>query len=274
MQTSINVNAPLPFPTPDERVRLMGAYDSSETRGYLSAHQLTKLAKKMGVTPTSVRRWFSDERMSRGHHTEYTKYPIDTAKGKKKPPAVEVRTQLPLHRGRHTQGSQSGGPPETRWTPKGEGEYEEEDNQDEKISVTWTEGLEQMTMYPFDQEAHEVPVNPHGVGVPEGCLVLGSAGADSQENGGGKSETGHRESCPQVPAQKDEPGKYTSSRDPRRRAVMLASPLTLFGEVAGSGSDTTNISQPTPSASLMEEADALMEEAGWEPRLIIDIESE
>ena len=38
MQRSINVNAPLSFPTPDERVRLMGAYDSSETRGYLSAY--------------------------------------------------------------------------------------------------------------------------------------------------------------------------------------------------------------------------------------------
>ena len=56
MQTSINVNAPLPFPTPDERVRLMGAYDSSETRGYLSAYQYVRLAKKMGVTATSVRR--------------------------------------------------------------------------------------------------------------------------------------------------------------------------------------------------------------------------
>ena len=124
---------------------------------------MAKLAKKMGVAPTSVRRWFSDERMRQGHHTEYTKYPTVTAKGKGKPPAVEVRTQLPLHRGRDTQGSQSVGPSEATWTPKGEGEYKKEENQDEKISVTWTEGLEQMTMYPFDQEAHGVPLNPHGL---------------------------------------------------------------------------------------------------------------
>ena len=170
--------------------------------------------------------------------------------------------------------SQSVGPSEATWTPKGEGEYEEEENQDDMIGVTWTEGIEQMTMYPFDQEAHKVPVNPHGVGVPEDCLFLGSAGADSQENGVGNSETGPRENCARgLARQKGEPGKYTSSRDPRHRNVMLASPSTLFGEGNGSGSDTTNISQPMPSASLMEEADALMEEADWDPRLIIDIES-
>ena len=129
-------------------------------------------------------------------------------------------------------------------------------------------------MYPFDQDAHEVPVNPHGVGLPEGCLVLSSAGVDSQDSGLGNSETGPRENYSCEPArQKGEPSGHTSHRDPRRRMVMLASPSTLFGEGSGSGSDPTNISQPTPSASLMEEADALMEEADWEPQLIIDIES-
>ena len=118
-------------------------------------------------------------------------------------------------------------------------------------------------------------MNPHGVGVPEGCLVLGSAGADSQDSGVGNLETGPRENCVRgLARQKGKPRKYTSSRDPRRRKVMLASPSTLFGEGNGSGSDTTNISQLTPNASLMEETDALMEETDWDPRLIIDIESE
>ena len=67
--------APLPFPTPDESIRLVGAYDSSETRGYLSAYHFARLAKKMGVTVTSIRRWFADERMRQGHYTGYTKYP-------------------------------------------------------------------------------------------------------------------------------------------------------------------------------------------------------
>ena len=49
---------------------------------------------------------------------------------------------------------------------------------------------------------------------------------------------------------------------------MMASPSTLFGEGNGSGLDPANISQPTPSASLPN--DSLMEEADWEPQLIID----
>ena len=138
--------------------------------------------------------------MRQGHHTEYTKYPTHIAKRKGKPPAVEVRTQLPLHRGRRPQVSQSVGPSEATWTPKGEGEYMEEEPQDDKISVTWTEGLEQITMYPFDQDTHKVPVNPNGVGVPEGCLVLSSAGVDSQDSGLGNLETGPRENYSREPA--------------------------------------------------------------------------
>ena len=122
MQRSINADAPFPFPTPDERVRLMGAYDSSETRGYLNAYQYGRLAKRMGVTGTSVRRWFADKRMRQGHHTEYTKYPTDIAKKKGKPPAVEVRTQLPLLRGRRLRALQAAGSSGAAWAPKGEGE--------------------------------------------------------------------------------------------------------------------------------------------------------
>jgi hypothetical protein len=53
---------------------------------------------------------------------------------------------------------------------------------------------------------------------------------------------------------------------------MMASPSTLFGEGNGSGLNPTNISQPTHSTSLPNKS--LMEEANWEPQLIIDIESE
>ena len=52
----------------------------------------------------------------------------------------------------------------------------------------------------------------------------------------------------------------------------MASPSTLFGEGNGLGLDPANISQPTPSTSWAN--DFLMEEAEWEPPLIIDIESE
>ena len=36
------------------------------------------------------------------------------------------------------------------------------------MSVTWTEGLEQLTMYVYDPEAQEVPVNPPGGRSPKG----------------------------------------------------------------------------------------------------------
>ena len=179
MQASINADAPLPFPMPDKRVRLMGAYDSSETRVYLSVYQYARLAKKMGVTGTSVRRWLTDERMRQGHHMEYTKYPTDIAKKKGKPPAVEVRTQLPLRRGRRPRTPQASWSSRAAWSPKEGGEYEEEESQqDEKTSVTWTEGLKQLTMYAYNPETHEVPVNPQGVEAPKGCLILSDAGVD------------------------------------------------------------------------------------------------
>ena len=104
---------------------------------------------------------------------------------------------------------------------------------------------------------------------PKGCLILSDAGADSQDSGLGNPEAEARES---PMASKGEPSKRTNPRDPRRRSVMVASPSTLFGEGNGSGLDPANLSQPTPSASLAN--DFLMEEADWEPQLIIDIESE
>ena len=126
---------------------------------------------------------------------------------------MEVTTQLPLRRGRRPRASQSAGP---FGTPKGEGEYAEEEPQDDKMSVTWTEGLGQLTMYAFDPEAKEVPVNAHGVRVPEGCLILSDTGVDSQDSGLGNTEAGPREHHAQEPVrQKGEPSKQASRRDPR-----------------------------------------------------------
>ena len=221
IQPSINADSPLPFPTPNERIHLLGAYDLSPTRVYLNPYQYTKLAKKMGVTGTAVRKWFSDERMRQGHHTEYTKYPIQK---RGTPAAVEVRTQLPLRRGRQPRAPQTVGTPRTSWTPRTKGEYvQEEAHQEEKMSVTWTEDLEQLTMYAYDPEAQEVPVNPQGVKVPRGCLILSDTGAESQDSGLGNPEQEIKENPIGVPTTpKCEPSKRGSPRDPRRRSVTMA----------------------------------------------------
>ena len=76
----------------------------------------------------------------------------------------------------------------------------EEESQDDKMSVTWTEGLEQLTMYTFDPQSQEVPMNPQGVRAPEGCLILSDAGVDSQDSGLGNPEAGARENPGQEPA--------------------------------------------------------------------------
>ena len=112
----------------------MGAYDSSPTRGYLNLHRYKTLAKKMGLADTAVRKWFSDERMWQGHHTEYTKYPTQK---RGTSPAVEMRTQLPLRRGRQPRAAHTPGKPRTGWAPGTKGEYIKEDtHQEEKMSVT------------------------------------------------------------------------------------------------------------------------------------------
>ena len=146
MQTSINADGPLPLPTPAERICLLGAYDSLPTRGYLNPHRYKTQAKTMGVSDTVVRKWFSDERMRQGHHTEYTKYPTQK---RGIPPAVEVRTQLPPHRGRQPPAAQTPGRPRPGCTQGTKGEYiEEETHQEEKMSVMWTEGLDDSSLGP------------------------------------------------------------------------------------------------------------------------------
>ena len=113
---------------------------------------------------------------------------------------------------------------------------EEESQQDEKTSVTWTEGLEQLTVYAYNPESQEVPVNPQGVKAPKGCLILSNAGVNSQDSGVGNPETEARENPVEEPvASKGEPSKRTNTRDPRRRSVMMASPSTLFGEGSSLG---------------------------------------
>ena len=236
------------------------------TRGYLNPHRYKTQAKKMGVSDTAVRKWFSDERMRQGHHTEYTKYPTQK---RGIPPAV--RTQLPLRRGRQPQAAQTPGRPRAGCTAGTKGEYiEKETHQEEKMSVMWTEGLEQLTLFAFDPEAQEVPVTPQGVKVSGGFLILSDTGTESQDSGLGYPELETKELPIEEPATlKGEPRKRVSPRDPRRRSVTLAPPSTLFGDDSSPGPGSANIAQPTPSTSWA--TDFLMEEVNGEPPLVIDI---
>ena len=192
------------------------------------------------------------------HHTEYTKYPTQK---RGTPSAVEVRTQLPLHRGRQPQIPQTPGRPRTGWTPGTKGEYiKEETHHEEKMSVMWTEGLEQLKIYVYDPEAQEVPVSPKGIKVPGGCLILSYTGAESQDSGLGHPELETKENPIEEPAAlKGEPNKRVSSRDPRCRSVTLAPLSTLFGDYSVLGFGSANKTQPTPSTSWA--TDFLMEEA-------------
>ena len=99
MQVAINANRPLPFPTPAEKICLLGAYNSSGIRGYLNTQQYKSLAKKVQVPASSVRQWLNEKRMRQGHQGDYQKYPSHPKK-RGQPPAVEVKTNLPLPRGR------------------------------------------------------------------------------------------------------------------------------------------------------------------------------
>ena len=47
MQTTINADRPLPFPIPAERIHLLVAYDSLDSRGYLNPHRYKMLAKQI-----------------------------------------------------------------------------------------------------------------------------------------------------------------------------------------------------------------------------------
>ena len=92
--------------------------------------------------------------MRHGHQSDYQKYP---SQRRSKPPAVEVKTQLPLQRGRQPLASQALEGSSAGSTPEPKGEYvEEETPQELKMSVMWTNGLEQLTMYAFDPEAQEI----------------------------------------------------------------------------------------------------------------------
>ena len=72
-------------------------------------------------------------------------------------------------------------------------------------------------MYAYDPEAHEVPVNPQGVEVPRGCLILSDIGVDSQDSGLGNPEPEIKENPIGEPAIfKGEPSKRGNPRDPRR----------------------------------------------------------
>ena len=116
------------------------------------------LAKQMQVSDTAVWKWLTEERMRQGHQSDYQKYP---SQKRWKPPAVEVRTQLPLRRGKPPLASQTMEGSSAGSTPEPKGEYvEEETPQEMKMSVMWTNSLEQLTMYAFNPEAQEITTAP------------------------------------------------------------------------------------------------------------------
>ena len=120
---------------------LRGAYNLSANQGYLAPQHYASLAEKMGVPVPSVKQWFNEERMAKGHAGNYHKYP----KRKGKPPSVEVRTNVPLSRGKA---------PSATYVPEAKGEYFEDDiPQKVKMDVLWPPTLKSITMYSFDLEA-------------------------------------------------------------------------------------------------------------------------
>ena len=125
-KVAINANRPLLFPTPAEKICLLGAYDSSVVRGYLNPQQYKSLSRKMQVPASSVRQWFNEERMRRGHQGDYKKYPSHPKK-RGQPPAVNVRTKLPLQRGRQPSTTHTPEATVTASTPESKGEYYEDE---------------------------------------------------------------------------------------------------------------------------------------------------
>ena len=241
MQAAINTNRPLPFPTPAERICLL-KYDSSGSRRYLNPPQYKSLAKEMQVPVTAVRQWFTKERMKQGHQSDYQRYP---SQRRGKLPTVEVRTQLPLKRGRQPSTSHALEGSSTVSTPELKGEnIEEETPQELKMSVMWTSGLDQLTMYAFDQEAQEMTTAPQ----EDANHILSNTGTESQDSGPIEGRT----------APPGETRRKTNSRDPRRRSVTLASPSTLYGRDTPPVPNSSNVAQSTVRKNHA--TDFLMEE--------------
>ena len=126
MQGAINLNCPLPIPTPTKAVDLRRVYNLSAARGYLFQQHYASLAEKMRVLASFVRQWLNEERMRMGHQGNYHKYPSQP-KRRGKPPAVEVRTKLPLSRQKAPSATHTPEAPSATNVPKVRGEYYEED---------------------------------------------------------------------------------------------------------------------------------------------------
>ena len=93
MQGAINSNRSLTFRRAAEEGDLRQAYNMSANCGYLTPQHYAALADKMGVPVTTVKNWYNEERKAKGHMGNFLKG---------KPPAVEVRTRLPLTRDMYT----------------------------------------------------------------------------------------------------------------------------------------------------------------------------
>ena len=96
------------------------------------------------------------------------------------PSAVEVRTKLPLPKGRppltvHTPEATS-----TACVPETKGEYYEEDTTNTvKMGVLWPNSLDSLTMYVFDVEAQELTASQREATYH----ILSDTGAESQDSG-------------------------------------------------------------------------------------------
>ena len=109
-------------------------------RGYLAPQHYTSLAEKMGEPVPTVKKWFNQERMPKGRAGNFH----TTPKRKGKPPAVEVRSHLPLTRGKA---------PSATYIQETKGEYFKDDTpQKVEMDVLWPPCLESLTMHSFESE--------------------------------------------------------------------------------------------------------------------------
>ena len=98
--------------------------------------------------------------MRQGHQGAYQKNPSHPKK-RGKPPAVEVRTKLPLPRGRQPSTAHTPEASVTAGTPETKGDYYEEETPHKvKMGVIWPTSIDNLTMYAFDPEAQELTAGP------------------------------------------------------------------------------------------------------------------
>ena len=182
-----------------------------------------------------------------------------TPKRKGKPPAVEVRTHLPITRGKA---------PSATYIPEAKGEYFEEDTpQNVEMDVPLPPGLESIRKYAF----HLVGQGLNDSMLNGTCPPLDNAGEESQDSGLGYA------SVTEVDLKEHAIGKERVgppgssrkiiSRDPRQHSVTIASPSTLYGATTSPMADPVNVAESAYEGPHL--GPTAMEDG--EPPLVIDI---